>query len=478
YDGGNVQISTNDGESWEVIAPSGGYPADSVTGLDGEPGYYGDSGGWVQATFDLGNFSGEDVRFRFRFGADSVVDNYEGWYFDDVELTDTGGSLLSDDLESGMNNWNDAPQIFNMSLHFEGDYRIIVSPFTFAFVNGSDDRDDMVGRALDWLRAASAADDVGVKFLEIESATNENSTIEFSSIIKNYGSEDQAAFDVEARVIDSDGNELWSETRVVGPLQSGDEETLDWEWNSENPMEVTIIVETLKEDENHRNNEKDENIEVVMICIPDILTFNDHKEGEPGDDIMFDLIINNEASGTDVFDIEMTGSASSWGQIANQMELKSNESRDLELALKIDDDTEYGDYDLTIIVTASDGTVDELELLVTVTDNPVNYEVEIELDPTNIESIAGEDVEFTVTIYNNGDEQDTFDLASSGDGETWVTFDEDEVTIGADGEATVSGLISIPTDAEDGNTYIDISATSRNDQSAYDEKTIKVIVEE
>ncbi len=478
YDGGNVQISTDDGESWEVIAPSGGYPADSVTGLDGEPGYYGDSGGWVQATFDLGNFSGEDVRFRFRFGADSVVDNYEGWYFDDVELTDSTGSIFSDDLESGMSNWNDAPQIYNMSLHFEGDYRIIVSPFTFAFVNSSDDRNDMVGRALDWLRAASAADDVGVKLLEIESATNENSTIEFSSIIRNYGSEDQAAFDVEARVIDSNGNELWSETRVVGPLQSGDEETLDWEWDSENPMEVTIIVETLKEDENHRNNEKDEVIEVVMICIPEILTFNDHKEGEPGDDIMFDLIVSNEASGTDVFNIEMTGSASNWGQIANQMELKSDESRDLELALKIEDDTEYGDYDLTIIVTASDGTVDELELLVTVTDNPVNYEVEIELDPTNAESIAGEDVEFTITIYNKGDEQDTFDLASSGDGETWVTFDEDEVTIGADGDATVSGLISIPADAEDGNTYIDISATSRNDQSAYDEKTIKVIVEE
>ena len=365
-----------------------------------------------------------------------------------------------------------------MSLHFEGDYRLIVSPFTFAFVNTSVDRNDMVGRALDWLRAAAAADDVGVKLLEIESATNENSTIEFSSIIKNYGSEDQAAFDVEARVIDSDGNELWAETRVVGPLQSGDEETLDWEWNSENPMEVTIIVETLKEDENHRNNEKAENIEVVMICIPDILTFNDHKEGEPGDDIMFDLIIHNEASGTDGFDIEMTGSASSWGQIANQMELKSNESRDLELALKIEDDTEYGDYDLTIIVTATDGTVDELELVVTVTDNPVNYEVEIELDPTNTESIAGKDVEFTVTIYNKGDEQDTFDLTSSGDGETWVTFDEDEVTIGADGQATVNGLISIPTDAEDGNTYIDISATSRNDQSAYDEKTIKVVVEE
>ena len=475
YDGGNVQISTDEGENWEVIHPSGGYPADSVTGLDGEAGYYGDSNGWVQASFDLGNFSGEDVRFRFRFGSDGVVDSYEGWYFDDVELTDTSGSLFSDDMEAGMSDWNDSPQIYNMSLHYDGDYRLIVSPFTFAFVNNSDDRDDMVGRGLDWLRAAAAADDVGVKLLEIESATEENSTIAFSSIIKNYGSEDQAAFNVEGRVVDSEGNELWSQTQLAGPLQSGEEETLDWEWDSGNPDEVTIIVETLKDDENHRNDIKEENIEIVMICIPEVTTFNDHKQGQPGDDVIFDLIVSNRASGTDIMEIEMTGSASGWGQIANEMELKSNESRDLELALKIDEDAEYDDYDLIIIVTASDGTVEELELLVTVTDNPVNYEVEIELDPTNAETIAGQDVEFTVTIHNKGDEQDTFDLEAS---EEWVTFDEDEITIGADGQATVNGIISVPSDASNGNSYIDISATSRGDQSASDEKTIKVVVEE
>jgi len=476
YDGGNVQITTNDGEDWEVIYPTGGYPGDSVSGLDGESGYYGDSGGWVEASFDLSNFTGEDVRFRFRFGSDSVTDNYEGWYFDNVELTDSvHGTLLSDDFEDGSGNWDDAPQIFNVSLHYQGDYRIIVSPFTFAFVNNSEDREDMVGRALDWLRAAAAADDVGVDSLYIETPTNENSTIAFSSVIKNYGSEDQAAFEVEARVEDSEGNEIWSQTKMVTNLESGEEETLDWEWESENPNEVTFIVETLKDDESHRNNLKEEDVEIAMICIPEITTFNDHKEGEPGDDVMFDLIVSNRASGNDIFEIEMTGSAVSWGQITNQLELHSNESRDIELALKIEEDTDLGDYDLNIIITASDGTNEELNLLISVTDNPVNYEVEIELDPTNAETIAGQDVEFTVTIHNKGDDQDTFDLEASED---WVTFDGNEITIGAGGQATVDGIISVPSDASNGNSYIDISATSRNDQSASDEKTIKVVVEE
>ncbi|MDE0742102.1 MAG: immune inhibitor A, partial [Candidatus Poseidoniia archaeon] len=479
YDGGNVQITTNDGENWEVIYPVGGYPGDSVSGLDGESGYYGDSGGWVEASFDLSNFSGEDVRFRFRFGSDSITDNYEGWYFDNVELTDSvSGTLLSDDFEDGGANWDDAPQVFNVSLHYQGDYRVIVSPFTFAFVNNSEDREDMVGRALDWLRAAAAADDVGVDSLYIETPTNENSTIAFSSVIKNYGSEDQTAFEVEARVEDAEGNELWSQTKIVTNLESGEEETLDWEWESENPREVTFVVETLKDDESHRNNLMKEDIGIAMICIPEITTFNDHKEGEPSDDIMFDLIISNRASGDDIFDIEMTGSAASWGQIANQLELHSNESRDIELALKIDEDTELGDYDLNIVIVASDGTTEELELLVTVTDNPVNYEVEITLDPTNIETIAGRDVEVEITIYNHGDEQDTFDLESRGEEASWVAFEENGILIGAGGEDTVTVVISVPADADEGNAYVEIWATSRNDQSAEDDKTVKVIVEE
>ena len=331
YDGGNIQISTDDGENWEIIYPDGGYPADSVTGLDSEPGYYGNSDGWVQASFDLSNFSGEDVIFRFRFGSDSVIDTYEGWYFDDVQLKNAvGNTVFSDDMESGMGNWDNAPQTFNLSLYYEGDYRIIVSPFTFAFLNNSDDREDFVGRGLDWLRAASAADDVGVKLIEIESATEENSTIDFSSIIKNFGSEDQAAFNVEARVIDADGDELWSETRTAGPLASGEEETLDWEWESGNPGEFTVIVETLKDDENNRNDQKEVDIEVVMVHVPEISTFNDNKEGSAGDKVTFDIVIRNGATGTDEFEIDTTGSASTWGgMIANQMELDSDESREI-----------------------------------------------------------------------------------------------------------------------------------------------------
>ena len=173
----------------------------------------------------------------------------------------------------------------------------------------------------------------------------------------------------------------------------------------------------------------------------------------------------------------MVGSAEDWGSMTNQMEMKSNESKDIELQITIPEDAEYDLYDLTIILTAGDVT-ETLDLTIDVTDNPTNYEVEISVSPTNTESVAGQDVEFSVTIYNKGDETDTFDLEVLGDESEWVEFEENGITIGADGEATVNGIISIPDEQDDGNVYIEIEATSRGDETAKDDKTIRVSVEE
>nr|MBC8527624.1 carboxypeptidase regulatory-like domain-containing protein [Candidatus Cloacimonadota bacterium] len=86
WDGGNVKISTDFGATWQVIYPVGGYPDDAIVGLNNEPGYTANSGGWVKAEFDLSAYAGEIVHFRWHFGTDSSVHDYPGWYIDDVRV--------------------------------------------------------------------------------------------------------------------------------------------------------------------------------------------------------------------------------------------------------------------------------------------------------------------------------------------------------------------------------------------------------
>ncbi len=104
YDGGHVQVSTDSGESWEVLTPTGDYPCSNVQAL-GDEGYCDDSDGWLIEYFSLSDYDNEDILLRFRFASDTSEHNYEGWYIDDVVVTDGQQTLFSDDFESGNAKW-------------------------------------------------------------------------------------------------------------------------------------------------------------------------------------------------------------------------------------------------------------------------------------------------------------------------------------------------------------------------------------
>ena len=102
WDGGNVALSTDDGATWTVIDPEGGYPCNSIIGLDGEPGYT-DDFGWSLAVFNLWNYVslGETFRLRWRFGSDAVI-SYAGWYIDDIACIDCTPLRCEHDVGIGL----------------------------------------------------------------------------------------------------------------------------------------------------------------------------------------------------------------------------------------------------------------------------------------------------------------------------------------------------------------------------------------
>jgi bacillopeptidase F len=90
WDGANLKLTTDGGQNYDLLTPSDGYPSSSV-GVFDQPGYSGSSGGWIQASFDLGPYAGRVVNIRFSFGSDGSVSG-PGWYIDDVAIV---GSLVS-----------------------------------------------------------------------------------------------------------------------------------------------------------------------------------------------------------------------------------------------------------------------------------------------------------------------------------------------------------------------------------------------
>lgn len=106
YDGGNVKISVNNGSSWNLITPEGGYTHTSVAALNG-PGYSG-TGAWALARFNLAAYANQQVRFRWTFGSDTMITG-DGWFLDDIRTTGAqefagilSGSVSSDDASANL----------------------------------------------------------------------------------------------------------------------------------------------------------------------------------------------------------------------------------------------------------------------------------------------------------------------------------------------------------------------------------------
>jgi hypothetical protein len=101
WDCGLVEYTIDEGATWNVLYPDGGYshlknynPDNPLP--EGTPCWSG-SFTWRQETFDLSAYAGETIQIRFRFASDGYVTE-EGWYVDDIELSsDSGATGVADE---------------------------------------------------------------------------------------------------------------------------------------------------------------------------------------------------------------------------------------------------------------------------------------------------------------------------------------------------------------------------------------------
>ena len=91
WDGGNVKLSVDEGVTWNVAVPEGGYNGRIASGrenpLQNEPGFGGFSFGWRQEIIPIP--PGGMLHIRFDFGTDSGPSGgsgHAGWLIDDIQI--------------------------------------------------------------------------------------------------------------------------------------------------------------------------------------------------------------------------------------------------------------------------------------------------------------------------------------------------------------------------------------------------------
>ena len=94
WDGATFKYSTDDGNSWNVLGqandPYNWFNYEAIYAFQtNTPGWSDNSGGWITARHSLGELSGQSqVKLRVIFASDNVVNNFEGFAFDDVFIYD------------------------------------------------------------------------------------------------------------------------------------------------------------------------------------------------------------------------------------------------------------------------------------------------------------------------------------------------------------------------------------------------------
>jgi hypothetical protein len=99
-DGGIVEISADGGCTWTQITPVGGYPhriyPGTSTPIPPETPCFAWTDVWTQVEFDLAAYEGP-ANIRFNFGGGEHFEAEEGWYIDDVVVTDDYASVRVDE---------------------------------------------------------------------------------------------------------------------------------------------------------------------------------------------------------------------------------------------------------------------------------------------------------------------------------------------------------------------------------------------
>jgi hypothetical protein len=100
WDYAYVEVSVDEGTTWDILAG----PSSTLENPNGNSlgaAYTGASGGWIQESFDLSAYAGQQILIRFEYVTDDAV-NRAGWLIDDICILETG---FCDDLESGPGEW-------------------------------------------------------------------------------------------------------------------------------------------------------------------------------------------------------------------------------------------------------------------------------------------------------------------------------------------------------------------------------------
>jgi uncharacterized membrane protein len=208
-----------------------------------------------------------------------------------------------------------------------------------------------------------------------------------------------------------------------------------------------------------------------------VLILPSEKEGTSGENVTFTVTVTNIGDTEDNYDLSASDTEG-WalGLPSSVGPLENGASAEVTLEVAIPDDAENCTQNsVTVTATSQENTEitdNDSSIAHVVVVLPVR-EVSVSISPSEKEGAPGDTLEYTVTVTNTGDMEDSYTPENSDTAGWTLSLSSDTVgPLDPDESTTVTLEVTIPSDVEDGDsTTVTVTATSQADPSVDDSDT-------
>lgn len=192
------------------------------------------------------------------------------------------------------------------------------------------------------------------------------------------------------------------------------------------------------------------------------------KSARPGENLIFNITVENLGDIEDTIDLSMSGEKSQWGTLSEEsVTLGISDSVTITLTMNVPSDAQGGDYEIEVCGTSQGDLSEYSEIQLITTVVPYVYDVHLSSDDPNKSAKPGQTMVFNITCENRGDIEDTVNITISEEIMEWCTLADDCFVLGPGEFNTTTVEVDVPTDAQGGDFYFYVTGSSMGDPAKY-----------
>lgn len=201
------------------------------------------------------------------------------------------------------------------------------------------------------------------------------------------------------------------------------------------------------------------------------------QETNPDNVVTYTLTVTNTGNSDNTIELTITQDNEGWGTLSDTLlSLVKGQSEDVTLTVNVPSNALDGSYSIKVQATSQIDSSYFDEITLTTKVEQLIYGLEVKPDTQEADIEQGEQKQFTITVENTGNTQETVTCEVIGDDGDWVMLNNDALTLNEGIKDTVTVLVTVPESASEGIHELEIKGSVNEDPGTSDTVIISVNV--